>query len=83
MTQELLSMFLRRSSRTVLKNTQNSPLNSILKLIFLEIFKSKSFRFSQFSRNFFSDLCLDSSDRLTFTDLLYKQCTLLKFQKIA
>ncbi len=49
---ELLDMFLRRSLKTALKNTQNSPLYSILKLTFLEIFKNESFRFSQFSRNF-------------------------------
>ncbi len=40
------------SSITALKNTQNSPLYIILKLIFLEIFKNESFRVFKFSWNF-------------------------------
>ncbi len=48
----LLDMFLYRSPKTALKSTQNSPLYSILKLTFPEIFKNESFRFSQFSQNF-------------------------------
>ncbi len=48
----LLDMFLHRSPKTALKNTQNSPLYSILKLIFPKIFKNESFHFSQYSRNF-------------------------------
>ncbi len=49
------------------KNIQNWHFYGILKLTFLEIFKNKSFRFSKFSLNFFSDLCLGSSDRLTYS----------------
>ncbi len=45
-------MFFYRSPKTALKNTQNSPLYTILKLTFPEIFKNESFCFSQFSRNF-------------------------------
>ncbi len=48
----LLDMFLYRFPKTTLKNTQNSPFYSILKLAFLKIFKNVSFHFSQFSRNF-------------------------------
>ncbi len=42
-----------------------TSLCSILKLTFPEIFEDESFRFSQYSQNFFSDLCLGSSDCLT------------------
>ncbi len=49
---ELLVMFLHRSPKTALKNTQSLPLQSILKLTLPEIFKNKSFCFPQFSRNF-------------------------------
>ncbi len=56
---------------TALKNTQNSPLYSILKLTFPKIFKNESFNFSQYSQNFFSDSCLGSSDCLTnYCDIL-------------
>ncbi len=34
-------MFLYRSSKTALKNTQNSPLYNILKVTFPEIFKNE------------------------------------------
>ncbi len=47
----VLKMFLHRSLKTALKNTENSNLYSILKLTFLEILKFESFRLSQFSRN--------------------------------
>ncbi len=60
----LLDMYLHRSPKTALKNTQNSPLYSILKLTFLRIFKNESFRFSQYSQKFSFDLCLGSSDCL-------------------
>ncbi len=50
----LLDMFLHRTPKTALKNTQNLPLYSILKVTFPEIFKKESFRFSQYSQNFFS-----------------------------
>ncbi len=43
-----LPMFFCRSPKTALKNTQNSPLYSIFKLTFLEIFKNESFRFPNF-----------------------------------
>ncbi len=52
MTQHFLDMFLCRSPNTVLKNSLNSPLYTILNLTFREIFKNDSFRFSQFSWNF-------------------------------
>ncbi len=61
----ILDIFLHRFPKTALKNTQNSPLYSILKLTFPKIFKNESFHFSQCSQNFFSNLCLGSSDRLT------------------
>ncbi len=47
-----LEMYPHRSLIIALKKNQNSPLYSILKLTFPEIFKNKSFRFSQLSRNF-------------------------------
>ncbi len=47
------------------KISKTTSLHYILKLIFPEIFKNESFRFSQYSQNFFSGLCLGSSDRLT------------------
>ncbi len=47
-----LDMFIHRSPKTALKNTQNSPPCSILKLTFREIFKNEIFLFSQFSRNY-------------------------------
>ncbi len=50
------NMFLCRSLKTALKNTQNSSLYSILKVTFLEIFKNERFCVSQFSRNFFCRL---------------------------
>ncbi len=53
----LLHMFIHRFPKTALKNIQNSPLYSILKLTFPEIFKNKNFRFSQFSQNFVWKKC--------------------------
>ncbi len=49
----LLDMFLCRSPKTALKNTQNSPLCSILKLTFSEYFKNESFRFHSILKIFF------------------------------
>ncbi len=49
----LLDMFLHRSMKNEFKNTQNSPLYSILKLTFPKIFKHESFHFSQYSKIFF------------------------------
>ncbi len=49
----LLDMFLSRSPKITLKNSQNSPLYSILKLTFLKILKNESFYVSKFYRNFF------------------------------
>ncbi len=48
----LLDMFLYRYTKTTLKNTQNSPLYSIFKLTFPEIFKNRSFHFFKFPQNF-------------------------------
>ncbi len=48
----LLGMFLCQYLKPAPNNTQNSPLYSILKLTFLEVFKNKSFCFFQFFRNF-------------------------------
>ncbi len=48
----LLVMFLYQSPETALKNTQNLPFYSILKLTFLKIFKDESFRFSKLKKKF-------------------------------
>ncbi len=64
-------MFFCSTQKIAFKNTRKSPLYSILKLTFPEIFKNKSFCFSQFCRNFFPDLRLGSSHHLVFTKVLY------------
>ncbi len=52
MAQWLPDMLLNRSPKIALKNTQNPPLYSILKLTFLGIFENENSCFSQFARYF-------------------------------
>ncbi len=51
-------MFFYRSPKIALKNTQNSPIYSILKLAFLEIFKNKISFFSIFLKKIFYFIAL-------------------------